>query len=214
MVCLRIEDFLDNRTGACDPAPPPPESCLCFANDPIILSHISVIIQLHRAAPICKKKLHCASSNSASNVHFCLACSFFHPPVQFSRLALHTSKLNSDICRSRKTFLTLYQLHSLPWARLRHRTYRADLYFYLHRANNTQTKANIFLRQHGPSTGAKFFIWCLAEEMTICDHAACESWTEAMRFIPELQGSVCKNQGASCFKQDEIRYRKSSTTQF
>lgn len=146
-----------------------------------------------------KKKLHCASSNSASNVHFCLACSFFHPPVQFSRLALHTSKLDSDICRSRKTFLTLYQLHSLPWARLWHRTYRADLYFYLHRSNNTQTKANIFLRQHGPSTGAKFFIWCLAEEMTICDHAACESWTEAVRFIPELQGSVCKKPGRILF---------------
>lgn len=109
----------------------------------------------------------------------------------------------------------------MPCACLWHCTYSAVLYFYLHRFNNTQTKANIFRMQHGPSMGAKFFIWCLAEEITICFHATgvwshCMwelYWVITVYFI-ELQDSVCKNRGASCFKQDELRYRESSTAHF
>lgn len=92
--------------------------------------------------------------------------------MQFSWLALQTPRQTSDIQRCSKAFLTLYQLPSVPRACLWHCAFSVVLYFYLHRFNNTQTKANIFLMQHGPSTGAKFFIWCLAEEMTICFHAA------------------------------------------
>lgn len=105
-------------------------------------------------------------------MHFCLACFFSYSQMQFSWLTLLATRQNSDIRLWSEVFLTLYQLPSIPCACPWHCAFSAVLYFYLQRFNNTQTKANIFLVQHGPSTGAKFFIWCLAEEITICFHAA------------------------------------------
>lgn len=155
-------------------------------------------------------------------MHFCLACFFSYSQMQFSWLTLLATRQNSDIRLWSEVFLTLYQLPSIPCACPWHCAFSAVLYFYLQRFNNTQTKANIFLVQHGPSTGAKFFIWCLAEEITICFHAA-GVWSHRLWELywlitvcfREFQDSGKKGGGRGggnsfCLKQDEIWYRKSA----